>query len=63
MVRLLDLTSVFTPNGKYRDAMEVDGRKQIVREPDGNHLNRTGAEVAAESCSRSVRRGLRAPLS
>jgi len=55
-VRLLDLTSVFTPNGRYRDAMEVDGRKQIVREPDGNHLNRTGAEVAAELVVEALRR-------
>lgn len=55
-VRLLDLTSVFTPNGKYRDAMEVDGREQIVREPDGNHLNRKGAEVAADLVLEAVRR-------
>jgi hypothetical protein len=55
-VRLLDLTTVFTPNGKYRDAMEVDGRKQIVREPDGNHLNRKGAEVAADVVLEAVRR-------
>ena len=55
-VRLLDLTSVFTPNGKYRDAMEVDGRRQIVREPDGNHLNRTGAEVAADLVLERVRK-------
>ena len=55
-VRLLDLTSVFTPNGRYRDAMEVDGRRQIVREPDGNHLNRKGAEVAAELVLEAVRK-------
>lgn len=55
-VRLLDLTSVFTPNGRYRDAMEVDGRDQIVREPDGNHLNRKGAEVAADLVLEAVRR-------
>ncbi len=55
-VRFLDLTSVFTPNGRYRDAMKVDGRKQIVREPDGNHLNRKGAEVAADLVLKSVRR-------
>ena len=55
-VRLLDLTSVFTPNGRYRDAMEVDGRRQIVREPDGNHLNRKGAEVAADLVLKAVRR-------
>lgn len=55
-VRLLDLAAVFTPNGRYRDAMEVDGRRQIVREADGNHLNRTGAEVAADVVLESIRR-------
>ena len=55
-VRLLDLAEVFTPNGRYRDAMEVDGRRQIVREADGNHLNRKGAEVAADVVLESVRR-------
>jgi len=55
-VRLIDLVSVFTPNGRYRDAMEVDGRSQIVREPDGNHLNRRGAEVAADVVLEAVRR-------
>jgi len=55
-VRFLDLTSVFTPNGKYRAAMKVDGRNQIVREPDGNHLNRKGAGVAADLVLKSVRR-------
>jgi hypothetical protein len=55
-VRLIDLASVFTPNGRYRDAMEVDGRRQIVREADGNHLNRKGAEVAADVVLEAVRR-------
>lgn len=55
-VRLLDLAEVFTPGGRYRDAMEVDGRKQIVREADGNHLNRKGAEVAAGVVLESVRK-------
>ena len=55
-VRLLDLTTVFTPKGRYRDAMKVDGRNQIVREPDGNHLNRKGAEVAADLVLKAVRR-------
>lgn len=58
-VRLLDLAAVFTPNGRYRDAMEVDGRKQIVREADGNHLNRKGAEVAADLVLEAVRRDFR----
>lgn len=55
-VRLIDLAAVFTPNGRYRDAMEVDGRRQIVREADGNHLNRKGAEVAADVVLESLRR-------
>lgn len=46
-VRVLDLSALFTPGGKYRDAMPVDGRDQIVRESDGVHLNQLGAEVAA----------------
>jgi hypothetical protein len=55
-VRLVDLVSVFTPNGRYRDAMQVDGRRQIVRDADGNHLNRKGAEVAADVVLEAVRR-------
>jgi len=60
-IRLLDLTTVFTPHGKYRDAMEVNGRKQIVREPDGNHLNRKGAEVAAGVVLKAVQRDFGGP--
>ncbi len=55
-VRLIDLVTVFTPGGRYRDAMEVDGRRQIVREADGNHLNRKGAEVAADVVLEAVKR-------
>ncbi|MEJ7797663.1 MAG: GDSL-type esterase/lipase family protein [Solirubrobacteraceae bacterium] len=46
-VRVLDMTRVFTPGGRYRAAMDVGGRKTIVREPDGIHLNQAGAGVAA----------------
>jgi lysophospholipase L1-like esterase len=45
-VRVLDLAAVFTPGGRYRDAMDVGGRRRIVREPDGIHLNDEGAAVA-----------------
>ena len=38
-VRVLDMAELFTPGGRYRDAMEVDGRRQIVRDADGIHLN------------------------
>ena len=52
--RVLDMEPIFTPGGRYRDAMTVDGRKKIVRESDGIHLNDTGAEIAAQSVLRAV---------
>jgi hypothetical protein len=38
---------VFTPGARYRAAMNVDGREQIVRESDGIHLNDTGSRLLA----------------
>ena len=46
-VRVLDMSALFTPGGKYRASMSVNGRATIVREPDGIHLNETGAAIAA----------------
>ena len=46
-VRVLDMSAVFTPGGRYRASMDVGGRATIVREPDGIHLNAAGARVAA----------------
>jgi hypothetical protein len=54
-VRVLDMTDLFTPDG-YRDAMEVDARRQIVRDPDGIHLNPAGAGVAADVVLEAIRR-------
>jgi lysophospholipase L1-like esterase len=45
-VRVLDMAALFTPGGRYRDAMDVTGRRRIVRESDGIHLNDEGADVA-----------------
>jgi lysophospholipase L1-like esterase len=45
-VRVLDMAALFTPGGRYRDAMAVGGRRRIVRESDGIHLNDEGADVA-----------------
>jgi hypothetical protein len=45
-VRVLDMTSLFTPAG-YRAAMPIDGRDTIVRRPDGIHLNEAGSRLAA----------------
>jgi hypothetical protein len=47
-VRVLDMSALFTPGGKYRAAMPVKGRNTIVREPDGIHLNEAGAGLAAD---------------
>lgn len=47
-VRVLDMTELFTPGGRYRAAMPVDGRETLVREADGIHLNEAGARVALE---------------
>ena len=55
-VRVLDMATLFTPDGRYRDAMDVDGRKRIVREADGIHLNQAGAEVAADAVQAALRR-------
>lgn len=55
-VRVLDMTEVFTPDGRYRDTMAVDGKERIVREPDGIHLNSEGAGLAAEIVRAALRR-------
>ncbi|HEY1540386.1 MAG TPA: GDSL-type esterase/lipase family protein [Solirubrobacteraceae bacterium] len=47
-VRIVDMTNVFTPGGRYRAAMPVGGRNTIVRMPDGIHLNEAGSALAAQ---------------
>jgi lysophospholipase L1-like esterase len=46
-VRVVDAGAIFTPVG-YRDAMDVGGRRTIVREADGIHLNQAGAGLLAD---------------
>jgi lysophospholipase L1-like esterase len=62
-VRVLDLARLLTPGGRFRDAMEVDGRRRIVREADGVHLNDAGADVALAALLRALREafGARVP--
>ncbi|HEY0343818.1 MAG TPA: GDSL-type esterase/lipase family protein [Solirubrobacteraceae bacterium] len=48
-VRVLDMTNLFTPGGRYRAAMPISGRNTIVRRPDGIHLNDAGARMAADA--------------
>ena len=54
-VRILDMGAIFTPGDKYRDAMTVGGREQIVRQSDGMHLNGTGSRVAADAVLQALR--------
>jgi uncharacterized protein len=54
-VRILDMGAIFTPGNKYRDAMPVGGRDQIVRQSDGIHLNGTGSQVAADEVIKALR--------
>ena len=54
-VRILDMGAIFTPGNKYRDAMPVNGRDQIVRQADGIHLNGTGSRVAADDVLHALR--------
>jgi hypothetical protein len=56
---VLDLASVFTPGGRYRVSMPVDGRDTIVRKPDGVHLSDAGAELAADLVQRALDRDFR----
>ena len=52
----IDLTRVFTPGGRYRPTMTIDGERRLVRRPDGIHLNDTGADLAADLVLQSIRR-------
>jgi lysophospholipase L1-like esterase len=54
-VRILDMSAIFTPRGRYRDAMNVGGRDQIVRQADGVHLNGVGARLAADNVIAALR--------
>jgi len=47
-VDLLPTDPTFSPDGTYTDAIEVDGREQIVRESDGIHLNELGSQILAK---------------
>ena len=61
-VRPLDMVPVFTPDGRYRDAIEADGRKRVVRDPDGIHLERRGRIGGRRRGRAGDPEGLRHPL-
>jgi hypothetical protein len=53
-VRVLDMTTLFTPDDRYRESMEIDGRNELVREADGIHLNERGSELAADAVEEAL---------
>ena len=44
-VNVVDTPAIFTPGGRYRSAMRVGDATEIVRNPDGIHLNEAGADI------------------
>jgi lysophospholipase L1-like esterase len=60
-VRVLDMGALFTPGGRYRAAMPVDGDDRIVRESDGLHVNALGARLAAERVLTEIQRDFTVP--
>jgi hypothetical protein len=54
-VRVVDMTDLFTPGGRYRAAMPVNGRRELVRQADGVHLNDAGAGVALDPVLAALR--------
>lgn len=55
-VRVLDMGAIFTPEDRFRNAIDLDGRETIVREPDGIHLNDAGSALAAEEVEAALAR-------
>lgn len=55
-VRVIDSVPIFTPGGRYRDAMKVGGSSQIVRQADGIHLDEAGSSLLADVVLRAVDR-------
>jgi hypothetical protein len=55
-VEIVDLRPVFTPTGHYRRSIRRRGKRVVVRQSDGIHLNRAGAAIAARMIERAMRR-------
>jgi hypothetical protein len=47
-VEIYDPNPTFTPGNKYRDSMDIGGKRTIVRRPDGIHLNDAGAKLLSD---------------
>lgn len=46
-VSVVDANAMFTPDGRYRDTIAIDGKQELVRDADGIHLNERGARALA----------------
>jgi lysophospholipase L1-like esterase len=55
-VSILDTVPIFTPGGRYRDAMTIHGQSTIVRESDGIHLNNAGSQLESTYVVAAIRR-------
>ncbi len=55
-VHLVRLASRFTPGFRFRQYISWHGRSVSVRQPDGVHLNVTGASIAATLIIQAMRR-------
>jgi len=60
-MRVVEVGERFTPGGRYRDSMTIDGRNRIVRQPDGVHLNQTGSRLAADIALDALRQSYDLP--
>lgn len=47
-IDVVDTIAKFTPGDRYVDSIDVNGRKTLVRESDGIHLNQAGAGLMAD---------------
>jgi lysophospholipase L1-like esterase len=53
-IDVVDTITVFTPGERYRDSMDIGGKKTLVRESDGIHLNQAGAAFLADQLVRRM---------
>jgi hypothetical protein len=60
-VQIVDAAAIFTPGYAFRDAMALGGRRQIVRQSDGIHLNDRGSELLTDIVERLLLRTFRTP--
>jgi hypothetical protein len=50
------VADILAPQGRYQDAIEVDGRVQVIRDDDGVHLAAPGIRIATDVLRETLRR-------